>query len=316
MFQGMEYIYEVYKERSFSKAAANLFISQPSLSANVKRIEDRIGNPIFDRSVKPLRLTECGKEYIKAVEQILEIKKEFTQYMNDLGNLKTGTLILGGSNLFSSWILPILIARFSAKYPEIQVSLVEENTAELINLLQKGEIDLVLDNSLLSPELFEHSVFRREQLLLAVPKNFFVNQGLEAYQLSIESIRTGDFQKNEIPVIPIERFQKESFAMMKKENDTRKRAKRICEKGHFTPIIAFETDQQMTSYNITCSGLAISFVGDTLISRVPQNSEVVYYKLPEEDSIREIRFYWKKGKYFTRAMQEFLEIADSFIIQS
>ena len=57
MFQGMEYVYEVYKERSFSKAAANLFISQPSLSANVKRIEKKIGYPIFDRSTKPLGLT-------------------------------------------------------------------------------------------------------------------------------------------------------------------------------------------------------------------------------------------------------------------
>ena len=54
MFQGMEYVYEVYKEKSFSKAAANLFISQPSLSANVKRVENRIGYPIFDRSTKPL----------------------------------------------------------------------------------------------------------------------------------------------------------------------------------------------------------------------------------------------------------------------
>ena len=58
MFQGMEYIYEVYKEKSFSKAAAALFISQPSLSANVKRVENRIGYPIFDRSTKPLQLTE------------------------------------------------------------------------------------------------------------------------------------------------------------------------------------------------------------------------------------------------------------------
>ena len=57
MFQGMEYVYEVYKEKSFSKAAANLFISQPSLSANVRRVESRIGYPVFDRSTKPLWLT-------------------------------------------------------------------------------------------------------------------------------------------------------------------------------------------------------------------------------------------------------------------
>ena len=53
MFQGMEYVYEVYLEKSFSKAAEKLFISQPSLSANVKRVEHHIGYPIFDRSTKP-----------------------------------------------------------------------------------------------------------------------------------------------------------------------------------------------------------------------------------------------------------------------
>ena len=83
MFQGMEYVYEVYKEKSFSKAAANLFISQPSLSANVKRVENRIGYPIFDRSTKPLGLTECGKEYIRCVEEILGIHRSFSAFIHD-----------------------------------------------------------------------------------------------------------------------------------------------------------------------------------------------------------------------------------------
>ena len=60
MFNSMNYVYEVYKERSFSKAAANLYISQPSLSATVKKVEERIGAPIFDRSVSPIQLTESG----------------------------------------------------------------------------------------------------------------------------------------------------------------------------------------------------------------------------------------------------------------
>lgn len=56
MFQGMEYVYAVYQAKSFSKAAKELFISQPSLSASVKRIENKIGYPIFDRSTKPFSL--------------------------------------------------------------------------------------------------------------------------------------------------------------------------------------------------------------------------------------------------------------------
>ena len=95
MFQGMGYVYAVYQEGSVSKAAKQLCISQPSLSANIKRIEDRIGYPLFDRSTKPLTLTDCGETYIHAVEQMMETEREFVNYVNDWGILKTGSLILG-----------------------------------------------------------------------------------------------------------------------------------------------------------------------------------------------------------------------------
>ncbi len=65
---------------------------------------------------------------------------------NDWGDLKTGSLVLGGSSLFASWVLPGLIGRFSARYPKVHVELVEESTAELARLLQQGRIDMMLDN--------------------------------------------------------------------------------------------------------------------------------------------------------------------------
>ena len=85
MFQGREYVYAVYREKSFSRAAQKLFISQPSLSAAVKRTEERIGYPVFDRSTKPLKLTECGEKYIAAVEKMMAAEQEFFHYINDLG---------------------------------------------------------------------------------------------------------------------------------------------------------------------------------------------------------------------------------------
>lgn len=110
MFAGMEYVYEVYRQKSFSRAAKSLYISQPSLSATVKRIETRVGSPIFDRSTTPVRLTECGKKYIEAVEAILAVQNDFRNYVEDVNKLQTGTLCIGGSNLFSSYVLPPLIA--------------------------------------------------------------------------------------------------------------------------------------------------------------------------------------------------------------
>ena len=80
----MHYVYEVYKEMNFSKAASNLFISQPSLSAAVKKAENQIGFPIFDRSSNPIQLTELGKEYIRSIETIMEIENSFQNYVNSV----------------------------------------------------------------------------------------------------------------------------------------------------------------------------------------------------------------------------------------
>ena len=87
MFTWKKYVYEIYKEKSFSKAAQNLYISQPSLSARIKKIEQELGAPLFDRSTTPLRLTEVGEAYIKASEEIFQIEQNMENYINYLNTL-------------------------------------------------------------------------------------------------------------------------------------------------------------------------------------------------------------------------------------
>ena len=82
MFTGKKYIYEVYKEKSFSKAAQNLYISQPSLSARIKKTEEQIGVPLFDRSTSPLKLTEIGEVYIEAAKEIFQIEQRVENHIN------------------------------------------------------------------------------------------------------------------------------------------------------------------------------------------------------------------------------------------
>lgn len=306
MFQGMEYVYTVYKEQSFSRAADRLFVSQPSLSAAVKRVENKIGYPVFDRSTKPLRLTECGRRYIQAVEAILATESDFANFVNDWGELRTGRLVLGGSSLFSSWVLPPLMGEFARRFPLVKLELVEESTGKLEQLLKSGAVDLVIDNCELDPEIFDRHRFRKEHLLLAVPAAFPVNEGLEGYRIPEPWIENGAFLGDQVAPVPLEAFREEPFLVLKPENDTCRRAMDLCRQKGFKPRVLFELDQQMTSYNITCSGMGISFISDTLASRVPSGSRVVYYKLGGEGSSRSIYFYWKRGRYFSKAMKEFL----------
>lgn len=310
-FQGMEYVYTVYKEKSFSKAAKSLFISQPSLSATIKRIENRIGYPIFDRSTKPLTLTECGEHYIRSIERILSIQEDFHDYVNDWGELRTGNLILGGSSLYSSLVLPSIIRKFSKKYPSVKVVLVEESTSKLQEMLLEGSIDMFIDNCSLDDDVYAHSVYQKEHLFLAVPRHLAINQQIQQYQIPAEKIKDGSYIIEQTVPVPLKLFEQEPFIVLKLENDTRKRAITLCQDAGFVPQILFELDQQMTSYHITSSGMGISFVSDTLISQMPENPRVVYYQLDGTDSQRNLSFYWKRGRYISRAMEEFLKIANT-----
>ncbi len=311
MFQGMEYVYMVYKEKSFSRAAKMLFISQPSLSATIKRIESKVGYPIFDRSTKPLSLTACGQHYIRAVEQIMAVQNDFSTYINDLGKLKSGNLVIGGSSLYSSLVLPKMMTRFSQEYPGVEIALVEESTSKLAEMLQQGSVDLIFDNCYLDQMIYDREYYESERLLLAVPKNLEVNKLVEQYQIPVEHILDGSYLDEKWEAVPLDMFKNEPFVMLKMENDTRKRAMEMCQSYGFIPKILFELDQQMTSYHISCSGVGISFISDLLVKGVPASPNVSYYKIDGRQSERKVYFYWKRGRYFSRAMEEFLRVAMS-----
>ena len=88
MLNEMKYVYEVYKEKSFSKAAKKLFISQPALSNMVRKAEKEMGAPIFDRSTIPLTVTKEGAYYIRTVEKILFLERNLERYFQDIAGLQ------------------------------------------------------------------------------------------------------------------------------------------------------------------------------------------------------------------------------------
>ncbi len=105
MFQSKDYIYEIYRCGSFSAAARNLYITQPAISIAVKKEEQELGQPIFERSSSRILLTDAGRAYIDAVEKLHRIEEDLKVYCNDLSNLKTGALRIGASSFFLSSIV-------------------------------------------------------------------------------------------------------------------------------------------------------------------------------------------------------------------
>lgn len=308
MFVWKKYVYEVYKERSFTKAAQNLYISQPSLSARIKKIEEIIGEPLFDRSTTPLQLTEVGKVYIEAAEEITQIEQRVENYINDLAGLKTGNLAVGASTLFAAYVVPSLITQFNQKFPDVHIQLIEGNTAELEEMLGSNALDFVIDNYHYDSILYNKELYCEENILLAVPKHFAVNEELGMYQLSYKNIKNKKYLNQKYPAVPLGRFADLPFIMLTQGNDTRTRGDRLCRNVGFKPNIVLEFNQQSTAYMASSTQLGATFISDILVSQLPTFENLVYYKLDGEEAKRKVFFYYKTHKYKTRVMEEFVRM--------
>lgn len=308
-FNRKDLIYTVYLEGSISRAAQKLFISQPSLSIMIRKIEDEVGLPLFDRTCKPIRLTQAGEEYIKAAESIRQVEKEFEHFVSDYGQLMTGSLIIGANQLLSSLVLPSYVSQFIRSYPNIRLHLVDDNSMVLENRITAGQLDLVIDNFELDGAVFEQRLLRQEHLLLAVPKEYACNRGLEAFQLQREDILSNAHLARSGEGLPSRPFEGIPFISMTRDNDTRGRADDILHQLGIVPHTILEIDRLVTLYNFVEMGTAASIVSDTLVQNLQNPSDrVVFYMLPSKQACRNIYVSYKRNRYYSKAMQAFMDI--------
>ncbi|MDO4287316.1 MAG: LysR family transcriptional regulator [Eubacteriales bacterium] len=308
MFRNMEYVYAVYKEMSFSRAAERLFISQPALSAMVKKVEKRIGSPIFDRSCSPIRLTGIGREYISCAEQIMDTENRFLQYLNQTESLAVGSLSIGANSVFASFLLPNYIFSFSKRHPGVQVSMSEGNTDELLKSLDAGALDIVLENYDLTDDAYDKKYLFTENLLLVVPKALLPDHKLERYQLDIHHPDCVPGLSS-VPCVPLSAFADIPFLTLRTGNDTRYRFEKLCKRYRFHPDIRLELDQLTTSYQIACSGLGAVLISDTILQHTPPSHALYYFRLDEDITRRKVYFYFRRKRHITRAMEEFFRIS-------
>lgn len=307
MFTNKHYIIAIYEEGSFSKAAQRLYVSQPSLSASVKRIEDRVSLPLFDRSTSPVSLTEAGQEYIRYALEIKEKEQNFERYISDCTNTVRGSVRIGGSSLFSSFMLPSMISNFNSIYPDVSFEIIEDSTKNLIEKLSLGTIDIIIDNAVIDSTAIKSTVYKTETLLLAVPRDFRVNEKLAKFRLSAKDIKSEKHLSDKYNV-DLKHFADCSFILLNPENDTGRRANILFKKHSLSPKTIFFLDQQVTAYNISRTGTGVSFVSDTLIKHTDSEKQLYYYKLNDKEITRKIYFYRKSNHYLSTACQKFIDL--------
>lgn len=308
MLQKKEYIWEIYKTGSFSKAAKNLYISQPALSAAIVKIESDLGIKLFNRSTHPITLTEAGQAYIDAIKEIDNIERTFQNRLYEISNLQIGHLTIAGANFFSSCMLPPIIKNFSKKYPAITFEIVESDSIELYKMALDNHIDLILDAGQYDHDMYEAHHILTEEILLAVPKDNPLNNEFKEYQFTYEDILDNSY-KNAGKNISISALQDETFILLKKGHDMHTRSMEICQDNGFYPKHTLYLNQLMTAFNLARQGLGIVFITDTLVKLAGVQDSLIFYKVADKAAFRELFLAHRKSSVLTKSMEYFIESA-------
>ena len=303
MQQEMEYIYEVYKEKNFTRAAEKLFITQPALSMAIQKVEERLGMPIFDRSTRPISLTDAGYAYLEYVESARHLDAEFEQQIQDIKELDKGRIVIGGSHYLNAYILPQILAEFLEKYPNVEINLKEASSAELAERLRKQELDVTFH---CSPEFIQdfprHPAFR-DTVLLAVPVRMdpLVDQSVA---LSCEQVLAGEHLKEDCQCVSLSEFCEIPFILLSKGNNLYERSVRMFEEAGFEPKTKMKLSQLVTAYHLAAAGIGATFVSDLLIQA--SSRELNYYKIDSDLVTRQFYALLPKRKYVSVATRRFI----------
>lgn len=300
----MKYIYTIYQKGSFAKAAEALYITQPALSISVQKAEARIGMPIFDRNQKPLRLTAAGEIYIEKIKEILQIEKELQTRIQDLSDLTTGSIKIGASSYIFSYILPPVLLEYQKRYPGVQLDVLESGAYELKEMLLKKEIDLTFASRPAKEPNFKNKFVFQDELVLAVPISFPVNQGLASYAMTSKELL--DSANLSSPAIDMRSFADTPFVLLKSSYDLRHRADQFFEAAGISPDIRMEAFQMATLYALAEAGIGATFISNRIINK--PSSQVLFYRIDHPEAIREMSIVTNRHCYISQTVEKFIKL--------
>jgi len=162
-FQQLEYIIAVDTHRHFAKAAEKTFVTQPTLSMMIQKLEEELGVRIFDRSKQPVTPTQEGVEVIARARQILADTNRLREFTKALKHEISGELSLAVIPTLAPYLLPLFIKPFVENHPKLRINIRELVTNDIINSLKNGDTDIgLLATPLHDDKLEEHPVFYEE----------------------------------------------------------------------------------------------------------------------------------------------------------
>ena len=309
----VKYFLTLVEEQSFSKAAARLFVTQPSFSQFISKLEKETGHQLFDRSCNPIKLTGAGQAFYHAAIQITSIENDLENELNDLSHLQRGKLVLGTTPFRASTLLSKSIAYFHKNYDKIEISIVEGSYQQLAKGISKGEIDLGICSGELDLSIFYSEVLAEEKLYLAVGNEENIHPSLIDARLTADDIKHNALKVLKAPRCEMSQFDDIPFIQLTHEDNLSFLSQKIMEEHHVTPTYVLNAQNLYTAISFVIEGLGTCFIPDTLIKFGNLNKHPYYFNIRSDYTTNQICLITKKNRYLSKAALEYIMILKQLI---
>lgn len=287
--QQLRYVVAVARTGNFSRAAEQCHVAQPSLSQQIQKLEDELGERLFDRQQRAARLTPHGETFLRRAVRILEEADAAKREATDAQDLLRGRMTIGVLPTIAPYLLPAALATFTEKFPGVEIIVHEDTTARLLKLAHAYEIDFALASQPILDDRLEVKELFSEELLLALPPG---------HPLTRQRTVTSAGLKGE------------NLIVMKEGHCLGDQVLGFCDRRDVKPKISFRSAQLETVQALVAAGLGISLI-PAMAAHSGREGWPEYRSFQPPKPQRKIIAAWPKQRSIGRAAGEFLKLVST-----
>lgn len=290
-----EYISSIARNRSISKAAEELFISQPALSKFLKRLEKEAGTKLFQHNGKTLVPTLAGEFCIEKAMEVLHLNEQINCRITDIAKLKSGRIRIGLPLSRTDHFLSRVLPEFYKKYPNFQIIIKEDAAGTLMQKIRNGELDMIFVNFTDQQPFLHYEIVPEEEMVLAVP----ARHQLQHYAYSIDGYQFPCLEPNKWAHLP--------FIILSRDQATRNFTNHYFEQHQIAPPIALEIRNLAQAINAVHYGIGVTITPAIFSDKT---TDIDYFSLPSKEgpTLRKAAVIYRKDTYLSQAECDFIKI--------
>lgn len=286
----LEYFVAVAEQESFTKAAANVHLSQPALSKIVKNLEEELKVELFDRSTRKLKLTDAGEIVYQEALKLTASLTDLTLRLDNLMNSPTGTIRIGIPPLIGTLFFPSIARSFHNQYPKISLELVEFGAKKLVEFVEEEKVDIAIIVLPVNNPKFEVYPFIQEEFAFFCAKTHkFAN-------------RTS---------LSLKELSEEKFILFSEQFTLHDRIIWECVNAGFTPSVPYESSQWDLISELVAEKFGIAILPQSIYSKM-NHDKITMVPLVNPTPLWELGFAVKKNSYISFANRKLIDFLVSY----